>query len=185
MASRAGYKEQSIGDASRFGLRNARVVSRDWAVRHGRKQGRARLSHRYAPPYSWLRESSREIVDELRPSRAAIERIDAPPARSSAICSRSAKVKTAALQVASTPWPHPPPFAITDRVLCWAGADIDRTGRLPSDLIVAAAEADPNLARAVAPYLLMRALPESLDTVQAQAREIYATGWRRHHPTRA
>lgn len=60
----------------------------------------------------------------------------------------------------------------------WAGADVDLHQRLPSDLIIAAAHADPTLAPAVAPYLLMQAPPASLDTVEQRAREIYASGWR-------
>jgi 2-polyprenyl-6-methoxyphenol hydroxylase-like FAD-dependent oxidoreductase len=60
----------------------------------------------------------------------------------------------------------------------WAGADVDLHHRLPSDLIVAAAHADPTLVPAVAPYLLMQAPPASLDTVEQRARAIYASGWR-------
>jgi 2-polyprenyl-6-methoxyphenol hydroxylase-like FAD-dependent oxidoreductase len=60
----------------------------------------------------------------------------------------------------------------------WAGADVDTHLRLPSDLIVAAAQADPTLASAVAPYMLMQAPPASLDTVEERARAIYASGWR-------
>ena len=60
----------------------------------------------------------------------------------------------------------------------WAGADVDLTRPLPSDLIVAATAADPSLLPLVAPYLGMRALPASLDAVQSRAREIYIRGWR-------
>ena len=51
------------------------------------------LVARYCPGASALRPSSREIVDGARPSRAAIDRIDSPAARASAISSRSAKHK--------------------------------------------------------------------------------------------
>ena len=51
------------------------------------------LVARYRPDGSALRPSSREIVDGERPSRAAIDRIDSPAARASAISSRSAKHK--------------------------------------------------------------------------------------------
>lgn len=60
----------------------------------------------------------------------------------------------------------------------WAGADIDLTRPLPSDLIVAATAADPSLFPLVGPYLGMRALPASLDAVQPRVRQIYADGWR-------
>ena len=59
----------------------------------------------------------------------------------------------------------------------WAH-DVDLTRPLPSDLIVAAVQADPALLRAVGPYQAMLAPPGRLDAVQARAREIYATGWR-------
>ena len=60
----------------------------------------------------------------------------------------------------------------------WAGGDVDLSRPLPSDLIVAATAADPSLFPLVGPYLGMRALPASLDAVQARVREIYAGGWR-------
>jgi 2-polyprenyl-6-methoxyphenol hydroxylase-like FAD-dependent oxidoreductase len=60
----------------------------------------------------------------------------------------------------------------------WAGADIDLTRPLPSDLIVAAATVDPSLMPIVGPYLGMRTLPASLDPLQPRARQIYADGWR-------
>jgi hypothetical protein len=66
----------------------------------------------------------------------------------------------------------------TDLIRRWSGQDVDLTRRLPSDLIVAAVQADPELLKAVGPYQAMLAPPSSLDAVQAQAREIYASGWR-------
>jgi hypothetical protein len=60
----------------------------------------------------------------------------------------------------------------------WAGGDVDLSRPLPSDLVVAAAEADPSLFPLIGPYLGMRALPASLDAVQPRVREIYAGGWR-------
>ena len=66
----------------------------------------------------------------------------------------------------------------TDLTRRWAGGDIDLTKPLPSDLIVAAAEAEPALASAVGPYLGMRVLPASLQAVEPMARAVYATGWR-------
>ncbi len=66
----------------------------------------------------------------------------------------------------------------TDLIRRWSGQDVDLTRRLPSDLIVAAVAADPEMIRVVGPYQAMSALPGSLDAVQAKAREIYASGWR-------
>jgi flavin-dependent dehydrogenase len=60
----------------------------------------------------------------------------------------------------------------------WSGEDVDLSGRLPSDLIVAAAEVAPDMMRVVGPYLGMEALPDTLQAVEPQAREIYAAGWR-------
>ncbi|HVD81475.1 MAG TPA: FAD-dependent oxidoreductase [Propionibacteriaceae bacterium] len=60
----------------------------------------------------------------------------------------------------------------------WEGGDIDLTKRLPSDLILAGAEADPAIAPAIRPYLQMAAGPSSLDGVEARARALYASGWR-------
>ena len=60
----------------------------------------------------------------------------------------------------------------------WSGEDIDLTGRLPSDLIMTAAEVDPAISAAVMPYLTMTGLPSCLDPVEPLARAVYATGWR-------
>jgi hypothetical protein len=60
----------------------------------------------------------------------------------------------------------------------WSGGDVDLSRRLPSDLIVAAAEADPSLKELVGPYSTMDALPASLASAQDRAAEIYASGWR-------
>jgi hypothetical protein len=60
----------------------------------------------------------------------------------------------------------------------WSGADVDLTQRLPSDLIVAASQVDPEMAKVVGPFLAMLAPPSSLDAVEPRAREIYAGGWR-------
>jgi hypothetical protein len=60
----------------------------------------------------------------------------------------------------------------------WAGEDVDLSERLPSDLVVAAAEVDPEIERAVFPYVAMLAGPASLDAVEPLARAHYARGWR-------
>jgi hypothetical protein len=76
------------------------------------------------------------------------------------------------------PWFDDHVYWDTELVRRWSGHDVDLTRRLPSDLIVAAVQADPGLITAVGPYLAMLAPPGSLDAVQARAREIYASGWR-------
>ena len=80
------------------------------------------------------------------------------------------------------PWFDDHRHADADRVRRWAGGDVDLSRRLPSDLIVAAAEADPALHQIVGPYLTMDALPASLTSAQDRARQIYAAGWRPQVP---
>lgn len=60
----------------------------------------------------------------------------------------------------------------------WAGEDVNVNRRLPSDLIVAAAQADPALRGVVEPYARMDALPASLDAAEPRARALFASGWR-------
>jgi hypothetical protein len=60
----------------------------------------------------------------------------------------------------------------------WAGEDVDLCQPLPSDLILAAAEADPSILAAAGGYLRMTALPSSLRAVEPRARARYAQGWR-------
>ena len=76
------------------------------------------------------------------------------------------------------PWFDDHRYTDADRVRRWSGEDVDLGRRLPSDLIVAAADADPRLREIVAPYSRMDALPASLAPAEARAREIYAGGWR-------
>jgi hypothetical protein len=76
------------------------------------------------------------------------------------------------------PWFTDHVYWDTDLIRRWSGQDIDLTRPLPSDLIMAAAQADPEIAKVVGPYAAMQALPGSLDAVQARARALYATGWR-------
>jgi 2-polyprenyl-6-methoxyphenol hydroxylase-like FAD-dependent oxidoreductase len=76
------------------------------------------------------------------------------------------------------PWFDDHRYTDTDRMRRWSGGDIDVRRWLPSDLIVAAAQADPQLRDLVDPYTTMDALPSSLAPAQARAREIYAAGWR-------
>jgi 2-polyprenyl-6-methoxyphenol hydroxylase-like FAD-dependent oxidoreductase len=66
----------------------------------------------------------------------------------------------------------------TDLIRRWSGHDVDLTRPLPSDLLVAAVQADPEMITVVGPYLAMLAPPGCLGAVQARAREIYASGWR-------
>jgi 2-polyprenyl-6-methoxyphenol hydroxylase-like FAD-dependent oxidoreductase len=60
----------------------------------------------------------------------------------------------------------------------WAGQDVDLRQPLPSDLILAAAQADPGIRGATIGYLRMTALPSSLRIVEPRARALYAKGWR-------
>ncbi len=60
----------------------------------------------------------------------------------------------------------------------WSGHDVDLSQPLPSDLIMAATEVDPEMLQVVGPYMAMLALPASLAAVEPRAREIYAGGWR-------
>src|SRR5215831_17165500 len=76
------------------------------------------------------------------------------------------------------PWFADHVYWDTDLTRRWSGQDVDLTRPLPPDLIMAAAQADPEIARAAGPYQAMLALPASLDAVQARARDIYASGWR-------
>lgn len=76
------------------------------------------------------------------------------------------------------PWFEDHSYTDADRMRRWSGGDIDVSRPLPSDLIVAAAEADPALKDLVGPFAIMDALPASLAPAQARAREIYASGWR-------
>ena len=69
--------------------------------------------------------------------------------------------------------------AMLDR---WAGHDVDLSRRLPSDLVMAAAEVDPAIGPALAPYVAMAAGPDCLDAVEPRAAAVYRGGWR---PARA
>ena len=60
----------------------------------------------------------------------------------------------------------------------WAGEPIDLDRPLPSDLILAAAAADPRIGAAAPGYLAMTALPASLQSAEPLAKAVYATGWR-------
>jgi hypothetical protein len=76
----------------------------------------------------------------------------------------------------------PPQLAILSRqtkgVQRWLGQDIDLTARIPSDLIMAAAEVDPAISAAITPYVTMTGLPACLDPVEPLAHVVFATGWR-------
>jgi hypothetical protein len=60
----------------------------------------------------------------------------------------------------------------------WAGENLDLSEALPSDRILAAAEADPGIRAAISGYLAMTAPPASLLAVEPRARSLYASGWR-------
>jgi 2-polyprenyl-6-methoxyphenol hydroxylase-like FAD-dependent oxidoreductase len=65
-----------------------------------------------------------------------------------------------------------------DVVRRWEGGDVDLTRRLPSDLILAAAEREPGIGQATGGYLSMLELPSCLDPVEPLARDVYRAGWR-------
>lgn len=58
------------------------------------------------------------------------------------------------------------------------GEDIDVDARIPSDVICAAADADPEIAPAVGPYQAMAAPPAILRPMEERARAVLRTGWR-------
>ena len=60
----------------------------------------------------------------------------------------------------------------------WTGSDLDLSERIPSNLVLAAAEVDPSIGAATGPYLTMTGLPSTLDAVEPLARAVYETGWR-------
>jgi 2-polyprenyl-6-methoxyphenol hydroxylase-like FAD-dependent oxidoreductase len=76
------------------------------------------------------------------------------------------------------PWFADHVYTDADLQRRWSGGDVDVSRRLPSDLIVAAAEAYPELNSTIMPYFTMRALPSSLNAIEPRVREIYAGGWR-------
>jgi 2-polyprenyl-6-methoxyphenol hydroxylase-like FAD-dependent oxidoreductase len=76
------------------------------------------------------------------------------------------------------PWFDDHRYVDADRVRRWSGGDVDLSRRLPSDLIVAAAEADPKLKDMVGPYTTMDALPASLAAAEPRARALFGKGWR-------
>jgi hypothetical protein len=65
-----------------------------------------------------------------------------------------------------------------DMVRRWQGGDVDLTARLPSNLILSAAQVDPRIAAATPGYLGMTELPACLDPVEPLARAVYESGWR-------
>jgi 2-polyprenyl-6-methoxyphenol hydroxylase-like FAD-dependent oxidoreductase len=60
----------------------------------------------------------------------------------------------------------------------WCGEELDLSGRLPSDLVLAAVEVEPAIGPALGPYLTMQGLPSCLDAVEPLARAAYVRGWR-------
>jgi 2-polyprenyl-6-methoxyphenol hydroxylase-like FAD-dependent oxidoreductase len=65
-----------------------------------------------------------------------------------------------------------------DAVRRWEGADVDLSRRLPSNLILAAAERDPAIGPATGGYVSMLQVPSCLDPVEPLARAVYESGWR-------
>jgi len=60
----------------------------------------------------------------------------------------------------------------------WQGEDLDLSIPLTSDLIAAAAEADPRIGQHAGGYFGMTALPETLRPAEPLAQAVYQDGWR-------
>ncbi len=60
----------------------------------------------------------------------------------------------------------------------WQGEDLDLSAPLTSDLIAAAVESDPRIAKYAGGYFAMTALPETLRPAEPLARAVYQNGWR-------
>ncbi len=60
----------------------------------------------------------------------------------------------------------------------WQGEDLDLSIPLTSDLIAAAAEADPRIGQHARGYFAMTALPQTLRPAEPLARAVYQNGWR-------
>jgi 2-polyprenyl-6-methoxyphenol hydroxylase-like FAD-dependent oxidoreductase len=58
------------------------------------------------------------------------------------------------------------------------GEDLDLDARIPSDVICAAAQVDPEILPAAGPYMGMLAPPASLRSVEERARAVLRSGWR-------
>ena len=80
------------------------------------------------------------------------------------------------------PWFDDHRHSDADRARRWGGGGIDLGTRLPSDLIVAAADVDERVRSAIAGYAAMDDPPSSLDAVEPLARAWYADGWRPPRP---
>ena len=86
---------------------------------------------------------------------------------------------------ASKPWFDDHVYCDTDLIRRWSGHDVDLTRPLPSDLIVVAVQADPDLITLVGPFLAMLTLPGILDAAQARARHLRRRLAPAHFPGRA
>ncbi|MET0694796.1 MAG: FAD-dependent oxidoreductase [Propionibacteriaceae bacterium] len=60
----------------------------------------------------------------------------------------------------------------------WLGDDIDLDAKLPSDLIMRAAEVDPTIQGPAWTYLSMTGAASCLDVAEERARTVYRSGWR-------
>ena len=76
------------------------------------------------------------------------------------------------------PWFDDHRYVDAERMRRWSGADVDLSRPIPSDLIVAAADAEPGLRSIVDPYTRMDALPASLAPARPLARAVFESGWR-------
>ncbi len=81
-------------------------------------------------------------------------------------------------QGAMLPWVRDHVHMDGDLVRRWQGGDVDLGRRLPSDLVLAAAQVDPRIDAATPGYVTMLEPPSCLDPVEPLARAVYASGWR-------
>lgn len=118
--------------------------------------------------------AGRGIAAGLRQARRLVELIGEHPADITAATLAFDQWCTANIR----PWYEDHVYWDADILRRWAGGDVDVTRRLPSDLILQAAEVEPALMRVAGPYMAMEVLPAALDEIEPRAREIFASGWR-------
>jgi 2-polyprenyl-6-methoxyphenol hydroxylase-like FAD-dependent oxidoreductase len=76
------------------------------------------------------------------------------------------------------PWYEDHVYADASLLARFRGEALDIDARLPSDVIVAAAQEDPAMMPVLVPFLAMATLPASLQDIEGAARAVLRTGWR-------
>lgn len=118
--------------------------------------------------------AGRGIAAGLRQARRLVELIGEHPVDLAVATEEFDRWCTANIR----PWYDDHVYWDADILRRWDGGDVDVTRRLPSDLILEAAEMDRSLMRVAGPYMAMEVLPTALDEIEPRAREIFASGWR-------